>query len=259
LGAATIASGAKRGDNSLDPERDFAWTEAMDTQRFDTLTRLLTTATPRRGLLAGLAGGLLAARSFASGINDAEAKDKKKGKRKKTRKNKNKNKNKQGGRPATRADATCAANPGLSSLSLTEDQRIAQTFTATANGTLVRADLVISKTADSTGDFILQLVSLDANSVPTNEALASTSLPNADVPPGELATVSFDFASPATVAAGSQYALVFSRPGPDFTRWHGQFGDSCDGESFFSQGPAPSAFDAVETGFDLNFTTFVRS
>jgi hypothetical protein len=147
--------------------------DAMDVhvQRFDTLTRSLTAATPRRSLLAASTAGLL-----AGGI-ESEAKKK----RNRKRKQKNNRKKESG---ETRADAICPGPTDNVGVALNVGgNRAAQTFTALTSGRLVQAELLIAATGTESADLILQLRDIDADGVPTAEVLAETSVASSDVPP----------------------------------------------------------------------------
>lgn len=220
----------------------------MDSAHIENLLRSLRTAISRRGLFAGLTGGVLATGPLGLVSDDSEAK--KKGKRKKKRKN---------NKPKTRPDATClgaAKDEGLVGLG-DGNNRIAQTFTALTSGSLVRADLRVRKAESSAGDYIVQLGTVDSFGTPTNEVLAVASVPSGEVPDGD-STVPFSFSQPVSVVAGTQYALILTQPGSAFLGWTGHFGDPCAGRRFVSLNQS-SPFQAGDNEFDLEFTTFVRS
>ena len=202
----------------------------------------------RRVIVASLASGLMAAGIVGNSVHDVEGR--KKGKR---RKNRRKQRNDR--KPRTRADATC---PGPADFGLNDpagNVRFAQTFTAQASGSLVSAELQLSKQAGSDGDYILRLSPVDGAGVPTNEVLAETSAANVDVPEGS-PFVRFTFAKPASVKAGVDYALVMTRTAGD-VGWNARGSNSCAGTAFQSQGQ--EAFRAVGANDDFIFTAFVRS
>jgi hypothetical protein len=222
----------------------------MNTAQVDALLHFLKSAVSRRGLLSGLTGGALTTAIVRFGADDAGAR--KKGKGKKKRKNKN-------NKAKTRTDATClgaAADEGLVGLGV-GNNRIAQTFTALSSGPLVRADLRISKAETTSGDYIVQIGTVDNFGTPTNEVLAVASVPSGGVPDGS-STVSFSFNRPLSVVAGTQYALILTQPGSNFLGWTGHFGDPCAGRRFVSLNQT-SPFQAGDNGLDLEFTTFVKS
>lgn len=89
--------------------------------------------------------------------------------------------------------------------------------------------------------------------------LAATTVPDASVPDG-VGTLTGDFASPAAVAAGQQYAMVFTRPASDTLRIRYSASNPCPGFAFFSFSQT-GAFDAVCGGpndCDLIFAVFVE-
>jgi hypothetical protein len=231
----------------------------MTSRHFGELRPSLASGLSRRHLLAGLSGGLLALRSLVAGVGDVNARNSKRKKKRRA------GKRRQGQQPSapppssgpvTRTDATCVG-PSDRGISFDGDGRMAQTFTALGSGQLARADLQIRKLEETFGDYILQLGAVDAFAVPTDEVLAATSVANFTVPDGE-STVSFVFATPAAVVAGTRYALVLTRPGSNQLVWTGHGGDTCGGRAFLSV-TQNEVFQPVDTELDLNFTTFVRA
>jgi hypothetical protein len=107
------------------------------------------------------------------------------------------------------------------------------------------------------GDYILRLGPLDASGIPTNDVLAEASVANAAVPDFE-SIVNFVFVKPATVGAGTEYALILTRPGGDLLAWDGHINDTCAGSAFVSRDQS-APFLAAPPGIDLIFTTFVSS
>jgi hypothetical protein len=213
------------------------------------LLRSMSGLASRRGIIGGLASGLLATGIVPVNADDAEAR--KKGKKKRKKQNKKRKNTKQ----STRADATCpSANPIDPAAS--GQARLAQTFTAERSGSLVSAQLDINRGLDSVGDYILRLSPVDGAGIPTNEVLATAFVANGDVPDGASA-VTFTFANPANVDAGTQYALVLARPGQDNFTWLVRTGDPCLGQRFISLSPT-APFEA-SLGTDYIYTAFVRS
>jgi hypothetical protein len=224
----------------------------METTLITAFWEALTAATSRRGVLTTLGGGLLAAGPLTlTGVSEAKKKRNHKGRRK--------NHRKRNDRTETRVDAICPAGPddngGLSSLD--GNNRFAQAFTALTSGPLIRAELLIFQVSGEFGDFILQIGTVDAFGVPTNDVLASTSVAGTGVPAGE-STIAFSFANPAIVSAGEQYALILTRPGSDGLHWQGHFGDTCGGRSFFSNDQT-APFEPNDVDDDFIFATFVQS
>jgi hypothetical protein len=132
--------------------------------------------------------------------------------------------------------------------------RSAQTFTAQTTGTLVMGRFKIRKEGTA-GDYRMDVNATDASGAPTNMTLASTTIPDAVVPP-DISTITGTFATPAAVTAGQQYALVLTRPGSDDVTHSARFGDVCSGMEFFSisQTGGWTAF----SDMDMIFDTFVE-
>jgi hypothetical protein len=233
----------------MDDQTTATLPQDTDVTQFAALQRSRIAAASRRGVLAALSGGLMTRFPFAPAGADAKGK----GKRKKRKKNKKRRKQQRG--PETRTDATCPG-PRDAAFLVNERTRLAQTFTATASGPLVRAELAIDKFAGSTGDYLLSLSPVDNSGVPTNDVLAVALVANAAVPDGE-STVDFAFPDPVSVEAGDQFALVLTRLDGDVLIWVSRAGDICAGRGFNSPGQSTS-FDFLPE-VDFIFTTFVRS
>jgi hypothetical protein len=154
-------------------------------------------------------------------------------------------------------DATCPG-PLDNYVAIGSTSRLAQTFTAQTTGSLIRGEVEIQKNAMTTGDFVMQIVAADGSGVPTDTVLASTTLPNASVPEGPSRLVVV-FATPASIEAGQQYAIVVSRPGSSFASAGvgERGGDPCPGQEFFSNTEAGSWMSAPAQ-FDLVFSVFVQ-
>jgi hypothetical protein len=219
----------------------------MEATRMDALLHTLKSVASRRGLIAGLTGGVLSLPRV--GREDADAS---KGKRKKRRKNKSKR-----NKAKTRHDATCPGTGESSVRHAAGDRRLAQTFTAIRSGPLVKATLLITDLRNPAGDFVLRLSPVDDSGFPTNELLAesTTALGTSSDEDVEL---EFAFADPFAVEAGVDYALVLARPVGDAFRWRGDLGNPCSGTVSFSldqTGP----FQSFNDDFDFIFATFVKS
>jgi hypothetical protein len=128
-------------------------------------------------------------------------------------------------------DASCTS-PTVGSLGQPGNNRGAQTFTAQNTGALTRAQVEIDKIGNP-GDWKLSINAVDGSGIPTNTVLGTTTIPDASVPSG-VGTLTGDFASPATVAAGQQYALVFARPASDTLRIRYSIVNACPGFAFYS-------------------------
>jgi hypothetical protein len=83
--------------------------------------------------------------------------------------------------------------------------RLAETFVASTTGKLSRVQLDLCKLANTTGDYLVHLLAVDANGKPTNKALAKAKIFDSDVAVGTSVTVSAHFRPSKTVTlkAGS--------------------------------------------------------
>jgi hypothetical protein len=135
------------------------------------------------------------------------------------------------------------------------DARFAQTFTAQNTGALTAGQIEITKSG-STGDWVLRLQDVDATGTPTNNLLAAETIPDSSVPTGD-SLLTANFATPATVTAGQQYAIVLTRPGATSMAVGGRTGDDCPG-AFYSSGSQTGAFGLGSPGLDLIFAVFVE-
>ncbi len=85
----------------------------------------------------------------------------------------------------------------------------AQTFTAGLSGALDQADLFLARNCASPGDPSVQIRTVSGNpSLPTSTVLATATVPAASVPASTPGWVTVLFPTPATVSAGTRYALV---------------------------------------------------
>ena len=206
-------------------------------------------AASRRSLLQALGAGALAALPLAWLANDTDARKKrKKARRKKKRKN-------QQPSPQVRSDATCAGAPANATI-LQPQGVLAQSFTAGQTGSLVRADLTIHRldTTSATGNLFLRLAPL-VDAFPGPNALASAQVAASTVATG-VSVVTFAFADPAPVKAGTSYALVLSRDGDGGIAWSNRPGSACDGRSFLTTDISEPL--EADNNHDLLFTTFVQ-
>lgn len=205
----------------------------------------------RRGMFAAMRGGLFATLPFAGG-DEVAARAKRKQRRNRRRK-------KQDKKRKSRVTATCVgpSKDGSGSGSGDGNVRVAQSFTATRSGPLIRTDLEILKGVGTTGDFVLRLSPVDDAGFPTNEVLAEAVVASDDVPEGR-STRTFTFGDPAEVVAGTSYALVLTRPGGGFFIWIGDFNIGCDGLAFFSESQE-APFELLGFELELIFTAVVRT
>jgi hypothetical protein len=132
--------------------------------------------------------------------------------------------------------------------------RFAQTFTAATTGGLTAAQVDVRKQGTA-GDYRLDINEVDAAGVPTDGVLASTTIPDADVPAGE-STITGSFASPAQVSAGAQYALIVTRPASNVIQVGVRTGNDCPGQLFFSSAQT-GPFSPLGDTNDLVFAVFV--
>jgi hypothetical protein len=132
--------------------------------------------------------------------------------------------------------------------------RFAQTFTAATTGGLTAAQVDVRKQGTA-GDYRLDINEVDAAGVPTDVVLASTTIPDAEVPAGE-STITGSFGSPAQVSAGAQYALIVTRPASNVIQVGTRTGNDCPGQLFFSSGQTGPFSPLGETN-DMVFAVFV--
>jgi hypothetical protein len=138
----------------------------------------------------------------------------------------------------------------------------AQTFTAGLSGTLERVDLALSQASTpSVGPLTVEIRDV-VGGAPGTTVLASTEVPQPDVPTGgsqALAFVEVPFASPTVVAAGSQYAIVVYTGGEDFYQWGRSSADLYAGGSRFDSFESPPVTWGPPLSNDFAFRTYVAS
>jgi hypothetical protein len=150
------------------------------------------------------------------------------------------------------ADATCDPAGG-GSINTGGNNRLGEVFTALHSAPLASVQFTATKLAGETGaaDFGVSINTLDMSGVPTNTMLASQTVADPVGGAGPY-LLTANFATPATVIAGTQYAVVFTRPGPNALTLEGS-GDTCPGKLFIAQ---PDPF-TEQGGFDIRFASFV--
>ncbi|HYU60087.1 MAG TPA: hypothetical protein VEK39_04955 [Solirubrobacterales bacterium] len=156
-------------------------------------------------------------------------------------------------------DASCPGPPEGTYGSSPGDSRFAQTFTAQAGGALTMAQADVFKQG-TPADWIMHINEVDGTATPTNTVLASATIPDSTVPAGA-STLTGNFATPATVIAGQQYALVVTRPGAGNVTMGIRSGDDCPGQLFESTSQTGTFFLATapfQPSFDMVFTVFVE-
>jgi hypothetical protein len=176
---------------------------AVEAHELDSLVTRLLSPLSRRGSLAAFGAVAGSAAGMTGGVGARK-------KRRKNRKRKKKNRITQSPPPSSIVAAECfgalheTPNSGIGNL------LFAQPFVAGASGPLIAAELDLSQWPAGTGagdDFILWLVPVGADGMPTTTILASAFLPGADVP-ATLGTRRFTFTRPTAVTKGKEYALV---------------------------------------------------
>ncbi len=173
---------------------------------------------------------------------------------------KHKNKNRTPPMPKPRMpNASCTVELNRWS-DFTTDIRAAQTFTEPNGGKLTAAGLLFSRGTALSGTFLLTVNAVDATTgIPTNQVFASATVPVTGVST-EPEMVTFNFANPARVVAGRQYALVLSRTGPGCCHQvHGQRPATCPGGAFYVSATMSGTFFEPFTGeaTDVSYTTTV--
>ena len=131
-----------------------------------------------------------------------------------------------------------------------------QTFTPAIAGELSTAEIAVSNFATVPGDYRIDINAVDGTGIPTNDILASTTIPDTAVPDGQ-STVTASFGHPAQVATGQQYALIITRPASDNLQVGIRFGDDCAGQLFLSDSQTASFSAQTLAGEDLVFNVFV--
>ncbi len=133
---------------------------------------------------------------------------------------------------------------------------MAQTFTAPESGWLVVAEVRGGNTVGTTGDWELRLSPVELGGAPSQIVLATATIPDGSVPEGSIGAIRGTFSPPVPLAAGTDYALVLTRPGSTFVSWANS-SNACAGSFWVSldqTGPyLPSG------PVDYIFTTVVRS
>jgi hypothetical protein len=126
----------------------------------------------------------------------------------------------------------------VGTLPLPAEQSVAQTFTAGLTGTLDHVDLFLFHFSGS-GPITVEITTVVAG-VPSGEVLASTTIAALSVSPyPDFAYATATFAAPASVVAGTQYAIVASSSGA--YAWAAASEDVyARGQAYAKQGTAPA-------------------
>ena len=144
------------------------------------------------------------------------------------------------------------------SFAIASDSSLAQSFTAGVSGGLDRADLYLTSFGTPAAAMNVEIRAVSGG-FPSGGALASQSVPPSSIS-GAGGFVSFDFASPAPVVAGTQYAIVAysSATFPDDDAWTRASGDPYGGgNSFINATSPPSGAWEANAGADFAFKTYV--
>ena len=251
----------------------------MDPTRFDRLTATLATSGTRRALtrlllgLPLLAGGLTPLRDSDDataqqdddhGSSHRQHRRKARhrhqtGKDKENRKGKRKGKRKNTGStppppaaPQT-VTVTCPGDTGAGIFG--GPRRYAQTFTAPISGQLTAAQIEIGVLSPE-GDFTAEIRTVDGTGTPTTTVLASTRIENVPHTPSPFRVpLNITFAAPASVQAGTAYALVVAiDAGQGFQLWI-RGGDVCPGQLFSALGDTDPFF--RHTSLDMIFSVTI--
>jgi hypothetical protein len=140
---------------------------------------------------------------------------------------------------------------------------VAQTFTAEHDGqvTYAQANLWFASSGTIKENVLLQLVSVDSSGKPTTDVLASGTVPAANMTPIPT-TQTVQFSNPATVQAGTKYALKASAPGgfrSVSNAWSLTNGDVYPGGEAFRVSSSDLNNIQPVTGFDLVFAIYVAT
>jgi hypothetical protein len=133
----------------------------------------------------------------------------------------------------------------------------AQTFTAGLSGGVDRVDLYLDAAPTTSGPLSVEIRDVVSGGAPGSIVLASQSVPATSVP--SLAVFeSINFATPAPVVAGTQYAIVgYTADTTGSYRWGTSMTDTYAGGGPF-HAPAPSGtWTSGIAGYDFAFLTYV--
>jgi hypothetical protein len=109
-----------------------------------------------------------------------------------------------------------------------------QTFTVENTGHLTKAEINVNRGFDTGATLYMEIVSVNASGLPTDNVLASASLPAAEISTFN-GVETFTFDNPAIVRAGKQYAFVM-HGGNTTTYSFGLAGDSFNGSPGYPGG-----------------------
>jgi hypothetical protein len=148
---------------------------------------------------------------------------------------------------------------GGGAFSVGTNQNVAQTFTAGLSGKIDQVDLHLGKVGAPVPLLSVEIRSVSAG-IPTGTGLAAASVAASSIPASS-AFVPITFASPATVVAGTQYAIVASSATPpvtDYYEWsNGTPASPYAGGTALVMSPASSGSWTISSSPDLTFKTYV--
>ena len=135
---------------------------------------------------------------------------------------------------------------------------LAQTFTAGIRGGVDQVDLYLGDGGSGAAPLSVEIRDVSGGA-PGSTVLASHSVPASSVPPGP-GFVSINFATPASVVAGAQYAIVaYSAEASQYYGWSGSstVNPYAGGAAFYSATSPPGAWTPITGMPDLAFKTYV--
>jgi hypothetical protein len=157
------------------------------------------------------------------------------------------------------------ADAGGGGSTISTNASLAQTFTAGLTGTLDQVDLHLGKAGTPTAPLSVEIRAVSGG-VPTGTILASQSVPESNIAP-LAAFTSINFASPASVVAGTQYAIVAYSSTADANpyTWTANMNANpnpyAGGGPFFRVGPPPppGVWSPDSSTLDYAFKTYVAT
>jgi hypothetical protein len=148
---------------------------------------------------------------------------------------------------------------GGGAFSIGTNQNVAQTFTAGVSGRIDQVDLHLGTVGVPVEPLNVEIQTASGGR-PTGEILATAILPASSVP-APRAFVPITFALPASVVAGTQYAIVASSstpPASNFFQWsNGPDPEPYAGGTALYRSPPSSGPWAISAAADLTFRTYV--
>ena len=160
-------------------------------------------------------------------------------------------------------DATCPPTSSMGGRHTTNNYWEAQTFTALSNGRLTGAEVMINEPSaqDSSGDIVVKVARVDAEGRPTNDILASTVIPDAEVDSSfGMRVANFPLESSASVVAGKRYALIVHKSNATSFIWWQRDTEApnCVGRAYY-RNPETVLYHAWNTDHDYIYKTYVTA